>query len=69
MRGLARAHEDYYAHLISADHARHGDYDGRGVLNESGLVECMTFLLQVCIDQVAFMDGMLDIASFERRLA
>lgn len=69
MRGLARQHESYYAHLVGADRDRQGDYDGRGVLSESGLVEFMSFLVRVCIDQVEFMDGMLGIASFESRLA
>ncbi len=69
MRGLAREQENYYAHLINADKARQGNYDGRGVLSEKGLVDFIQFLMNICLDQVGFMSGMLDILSFEARLA
>lgn len=69
MRGLARAQENYYAHLIKADQDRQGDYDGRGVLTEKGLVEFIEFFMSVCLDQIQFMDGMLDMTAFEARLA
>lgn len=68
MRGLAREQENYYAHLIKADLDRQGDYDGRGVLTEKGLVEFIEFFMHICLDQVAFMNGMLDMANFEARL-
>lgn len=68
MRGLARRQQDYYVHLVGADKDRQGDYDGRGVLTEKGLVECIQFLMQVCLDQIKFMDGILDIPSFEARM-
>ena len=69
MRGLAREQESYYAHLIKADGDRQGDYDGRGVLSEKGLIEFIEFFMHICLDQVAFMNGMLDMGSFEARLA
>lgn len=69
MRGLARAQENYYAQLIKADHDRQGDYDGRGVLTEKGLMEFIAFFMNVCLDQISFMNGMLNIPTFERRLA
>lgn len=69
MRGLARAQENYYAQLIKADRDRQGDYDGRGVLTEKGLMEFIAFFMNVCLDQISFMNGMLDIPTFERRLA
>lgn len=68
MRGLARQQENYYSHLIVADSDRKGDYDGRGVLSEQGLLDFITFLLKVCLDQIDFMNAMLDIKSFENRL-
>ena len=68
MRGLARQQENYYSYLIGADRDREGDYDGRGVLSEKGLVEFITFLMNVCLDQIRFMNEMLDIGAFERRL-
>jgi Fic family protein len=68
MRGLAREQANYYAHLISADKERQGDYDGRGVLTEKGLVDFIQFFMHICLDQITFMNGMLDIPSFEARL-
>jgi len=69
MRGLAREQKSYYAHLIGADKDRQGDYDGRGVLTEKGLVEFIRFMMTTCLDQIRFMSGMLEIPSFEARLA
>lgn len=68
MRGLAREQANYYAHLMGADQARQGDYDGRGVLTEKGLVDFIEFFMHICLDQMKFMSGMLDIPSFEKRL-
>lgn len=69
MRGLAREQQNYYAQLIKADRDRQGDYDGRGVLTEKGLVEFIQFFMNICLDQINFMNGMLDMATFEARLA
>jgi Fic family protein len=69
MRGFAREQAAYYSHLVAADARRKGDYDGRGVLSESGLVEFITFAMNICLDQIGFMDGMLQMQAFEARLA
>ena len=69
MRGLAREQKNYYTHLINADRDRQGNYDGRGVLTERGLVEFIRFFMQICLDQIQFMTQMLDIAAFESRLS
>ena len=69
MRGLVREQENYYARLINADQTRQGDLDGRGDLSEKGLIEFIEFFMHVCLDQVSFMSAMLDIPSFEARLA
>lgn len=69
MRGLARQQESYYAYLISADRARQGDLDGRGNLTEKELVAFVEFFIKVCLDQISFMNNLLDIAGFEDRLA
>jgi Fic family protein len=69
MRGLAREQGNYYDRLIAADQVRQGDLDGRGVLTEKGLIEFIEFFMHICLDQVSFMSGMLDIPSFEARLA
>lgn len=69
MRGLARQQNAYYAALIGVDRDRLGDYDGRGVLSEKGLMAFIEFFMQVCLDQITFMDGMLGLTGFESRLA
>ncbi|MFZ6653956.1 Fic family protein [Undibacterium sp. TJN19] len=69
MRGLARQQENYYTHLINADQVRRGDLDGRGNLTEKGLVAFIEFFMQVCLDQIYFMNRLLDFSSFEDRLA
>lgn len=69
MRGLARSHQEYYAHLIGADQDRKGDLDGRGVLTEQGLVDFITFMMHTCLDQIAFMSRMLEMNAFKDRLA
>jgi Fic family protein len=68
MRGLARKQEEYYVSLIGADRDRQGDYDGRGVLSEKGLVEFIVFFMNTCLDQIGFMSDMLDMKLFEQRL-
>ncbi len=68
MRGLARRQEAYYARLTDADEPRQGDYDGRGALSERGLISFAHFFLDVCIDQVRFMEEMLNLAEFKNRL-
>jgi Fic family protein len=69
MRGFAREHSAYYQHLVAADQRRKGDYDGRGVLSQSGLVDFIQFGMAICLDQISFMDGMLQMQAFEARLA
>lgn len=69
MRGLARSQPQYYEYLIGADPSRRGDLDGRGNLTERGLVEFIEYLLGMCLDQIRFMGGMLDLQTFEMRLA
>ena len=68
MRGLARTHQEYYAHLHNADTLRQGDYDGRGALSQSGLIAWVKYFLSVCIDQVTFMEKMLNLQDFKDRL-
>lgn len=68
MRGLARSHEMYYARLNNADLPRRNDYDGRGPLSQEELVAFASYFLDVCLDQVAFMSGMLALDRFRERL-
>jgi len=69
LRGFARSVDQYYARLADADLPRRGDLDGRGNLSEQGLVAWIDYVLDVCLDQVKFMDGLLDISAMERRIA
>jgi len=67
-RGLARSVERYKTSLMLADEARHGDLDGRGALSESRLREFCEFFLEACIDQVNFMESLLQPAELLRRM-
>lgn len=58
-RGLARNVEAYKAHLAACDVIRRNDLDGRGPLSEEALAEFTDFFLRVCIDQVKFMESLL----------
>ena len=58
-RGLARNDKDYKAHLMACDGPRRNDVDGRGTLSEEALVAFTRFLLETCLDQVRFMDRLV----------
>ncbi|MBZ5634884.1 MAG: Fic family protein [Acidobacteriia bacterium] len=58
-RGLARNVEAYKAHLAACDLPRRSDLDGRGNLSEEALAEFTQFFLTTCIDQVSFMEGLV----------
>jgi len=68
MRGLARTQEQYYVRLNNADLLRRNDLDGRGPLSQEELVAFASYFLGVCLDQVRFMRGRLDLASLRDRL-
>ena len=59
-RGLARRVEDYKRLLAAADAPRAGDLDGRGNLSQTALAEFTKFFLGVCLDQVAFMQALVE---------
>jgi Fic family protein len=59
-RGLARNVDRYKALLQAADEPRRGDRDGRGNLTEAGLADFCRFFLEICIDQVAYMQSVLN---------
>jgi Fic family protein len=58
-RGLARNVEAYKAHLAACDLPRRNDLDGRGNLSEEALAEFTQFFLVTCLDQVTFMEGLV----------
>jgi Fic family protein len=69
LRGFARSHDAYYAHLAAADQPRAGDLDGRGNLSERALIAWIGYVLALCIDQVRFMASLLDMAGMKDRIA
>jgi Fic family protein len=58
-RGLARNVQQYKALLANCDSTRRNDLDGRGTLSEEALAEFTRFFLSVCIDQVDFMESLV----------
>ena len=67
-RGLARNVSEYKARLADADSWREGDTDGRGSLTQRGLIEFCRFFLAVCVDQVRFMEQLLEPAGLLDRV-
>lgn len=58
-RGLARSEAKYKGHLKECDLPRRNDLDGRGNLSEEALVSFTRFFLETCIDQVSFMENLM----------
>ena len=67
-RGLARKQDEYYGRLRAADQPRRGDLDGRGQLTQRGLFEFVEFMLQVCIDQMDYVEQSMGLVSLRQRL-
>lgn len=58
-RGLARNAEEYKQHLAACDLTRRNALDGRGHLSEEALAAFTAFFLRTCIDQVTFMEELV----------
>lgn len=58
-RGLARNVSAYKQQLANCDLARRNDLDGRGNLSEESLAAFSRFFLEVCLDQVKFMEDLI----------
>ena len=58
-RGQARNVTKYKELLANCDRTRRNDLDGRGHLSEEALVEFTRFFLGTCIDQVDFMEKLV----------
>ena len=58
-RGLARNVDTYKGHLAACDLPRRNNLDGRGNLSEENLAEFTKFFLSTCIDQVTFMERLV----------
>jgi Fic family protein len=69
-RGLARglkAPSEYKQMMDLADTPRQGDLDGRGNLSLKALNEFILWFLQVCLDQVKFMESLFELDSLGPR--
>jgi Fic family protein len=58
-RGLARNVEAYKGHLANCDLPRRNDLDGRGNLSQESLAAFTRFFLETCIDQIRFMEELV----------
>jgi Fic family protein len=67
-RGLARTVQRYKTLLANCDRTRRNDLDGRGNLSEEALAEFTRFFLEVCIDQVTFMEGLVQPGHLRTRI-
>lgn len=68
-RGLARSEVgNYKERLAACDATRRNDLDGRGHLSEEALVAFTEYFLRVCIDQVDFMEKLMQPQEFRTRI-
>ena len=67
-RGLARNVAAYKGHLAACDMTRRNDLDGRGNLSEEALAEFTRFFLVTCLDQVKFMEELMQPDSLRTRI-
>lgn len=58
-RGLARNVETYKSLLANCDLPRRNALDGRGNLSEEALAEFCRFFLKTCLDQIDFMESLV----------
>jgi len=58
-RGLARSVTRYKELLANCDLPRRNDLDGRGHLSEEALAEFTRYFLETCLDQVNFMESLM----------
>lgn len=67
-RGLARNVDTYRSLLANCDLPRRNDLDGRGQLSEEALGEFIRFFLGTCIDQVRFMESLVEADRLQARV-
>ncbi len=53
---------------MEADGPRRGDLDGRGNLSQAALIEFCRFFLSICVDQVEYMQSILEPSELARRI-
>lgn len=58
----------HYRLLAAADQQRHGDLDGRDQLTHKGLCEFIEFMINVCLDQITYIEEALDLDNLGKRI-
>lgn len=67
-RGLARNVQSYKRHLAACDLKRRNELDGRGNLSEESLASFTRFFLEICLDQVKFMEELVQPERLRNRI-
>jgi Fic family protein len=67
-RGWARHRDGYLSSLAEADEPRRGDFDGRGALSDASLGRFADRSLDVALDQVSFVAGLLELDRLRARI-
>ena len=67
-RGLAKRVATYKELLANCDRTRRNELDGRGNLSEEALVDFTRFFLETCIDQVDFMEKLVQPNELRERI-
>jgi Fic family protein len=67
-RGLARSVDTYKQLLSNCDLPRRNDLDGRGTLSEEALSDFTRFFLETCLDQVTFMEDLVQADKLRARV-
>lgn len=67
-RGLARNVATYKGHLAACDLPRRNDLDGRGALSEENLLAFTKFFLETCLDQIGFMETLMQPEALKTRI-
>ena len=67
-RGFARSLDRYRSLLADADREREHDTDGRGPRSQAGLDRWCAYVLEVMLDQVRFMHGLIHPVDLRERI-
>jgi hypothetical protein len=54
--------------LEAADHGRRNDFDGRSNLSDAALADFCVFFLEIILDQIQFMSGLLELPASRTRV-
>ncbi len=68
-RGLARSEAKYKEMLSGCDAPRRNDLDGGGTLSEEALANFTAFFLETCLDQVRFMERLVEPNQLRERVS